>query len=354
MITPVAYIISRINTRLHSREIGAVYALARTLSKEEAEELCDYLIEQDDTSYQEDDRYNHVHRTLLEILQEQHQLTQLYPRYRPIGWVIAAARMERTNNQLLEELQKRFNMQSFEDQRAILQLFLARHEAQDCYRRYAYNYLERDWDATCAPDIQRCWLTYRDCASLVIRHLPESFVLEHAEELGQGDRYKQLCLRLCNNPAFCIDKNRLADQWDYLEIMQHKGEAVDGELLLSEFFTALRKEFSDIESCVSKMVDTANNIVGEEGYYASLKLLPSVQEYMGGLSRLGLQELLLRLLLWDQALREEHVALLNLEYDDTGEVLPSRAYYRLFCQIVSARLHGRSLSVKLGNPHWLP
>ena len=349
MIAPITYILSSLRSPRHSREVMALYALAETLQKEQAEALYECLDDSTGVLYDEE-----IIQSLREILHRRHCSERIYPRYRPIERVIAEAYDSSHNIVLLNELQHRFGSQTFEEQRAILRLFLAQDEPANSYRAWAYDYLLLCWDEAFIPDIERCWLAYQDCAQLVIKRLPESFVLQYAETLGEGNRYKELCLRLCNHPAFQIERERLQDEWDYLEILQRKGEPVDGEKLLQKFLYSLCEELADTEQCISAMVDTANNIVGEQGYYASLKLLPSVRDFIQGLSRLGLQEQLLRFLFWDQALRNEHFALLNAEYDDTGEARPPRAYYRLFCQVALARLSGQSVSIKFGKASWIP
>lgn len=333
MTPSIHYILTRLDSPLHSRELKAIYMLSATLQPKEAVALHALLTAPTSSVY-----YETVRASLLEILREKYLHAIYYPRYRPIEQVIELARTAPDNESLYEELQERFDKQSYEVQCALLHLFLSRPQPEDRFRDFAYEHLRRCWDERFAPQVEHCWLRYRDCAALVIAHLSEAFVLQHAEELKAICGYKTLCLRLCNNPAFHIEPSLLPYGWDYLEVMQRMGYEVNGADLLKTLLLTLEEELTDTEKCVQSMQRTADNIPGESRPYASLKLLPLVEEFIYGMSRLGLQEPLLALLKWDELLRDEHLACLDAYYCETSEVVPTHRFYRLFCDIAARHL----------------
>jgi hypothetical protein len=113
-----------------------------------------------------------------------------------------------------ERLVKRFDAQSFTDQKKILSAFLAGGKKSS---EWAATKLRRNWIPGVEDEIEAAWKTYKgpSMARTIIYMMPEEFVMKEQNELVEAvsdlpDAYSILCGRLGKTPGFTIDENRLS------------------------------------------------------------------------------------------------------------------------------------------------
>lgn len=152
------------------------------------------------------------------------------------------------------ELFERFAHQSFEDQKLIFKT-LIRSE----YRIDAYNLLNDSWAKIFVKDLQRLWLKEGETHLIryIIRYSSEEFLLKHIDKLQQfSTDYRELCIRLGNNPSFTIDKHCFYDRWDYFVAMYRLNRGIEGEHILRELFRVIEhgitnaSKLYDMEICL--------------------------------------------------------------------------------------------------------
>ena len=117
-------------------------------------------------------------------------------------------------------LVKRFEAQSFTDQKRILRAFLAGSLSSS---EWAAKWLRRNWIPGFEEDIKAAWKAYRGplMALTVISVMPVAFVMEEQDALVEAtyrpDAYALLCGRLGRTPGFTIDFGRLSIlDWFYI------------------------------------------------------------------------------------------------------------------------------------------
>jgi hypothetical protein len=137
-----------------------------------------------------------------------------------------------------ERLVKRFDAQSFTDQKKIIGAFLTGGKKSS---EWAATRLRRNWIPGFENEIEAAWNEYRGPSmALTIMHMmPEEFVIKEQNELVEAaclpDAYAILCGRLGRTPGFTIDESRLSIlDWFY----------VVGKLGLSEKIPEINGKFN--------------------------------------------------------------------------------------------------------------
>ena len=115
-----------------------------------------------------------------------------------------------------KDILHRFACLDWKDQKRILDLFLDSGKSD---REWAYTKLLRIWDDSFTEKIKMLWNKYHEdkCSWVIIRHLPEEYILEKMIELDYGRNYFFICMRLCKRKNWKIDKSRLSIL-DYLSL----------------------------------------------------------------------------------------------------------------------------------------
>lgn len=110
------------------------------------------------------------------------------------------------------ELRERFDKQSFQTQRKILQAMLSASK-QD--RVWAYKQLSNGWDDFFFEDVKNLWEQYheKECVAVIIKHFPMEYVYENLSALDTHGNYTNLCIKLIHHPKFQIDKERLKEDF---------------------------------------------------------------------------------------------------------------------------------------------
>ena len=119
-----------------------------------------------------------------------------------------------------EELQKRFDAQSFQDQLKIIRTFLESED--DVSREWCYEMMKCWWDDCLVPDIKKAWETYKDkgCAAVVVKRLPLEYVVKNRSALERAD-YAAVCFRLATFEDYKCGDSELTRK-EFLTIAAHK------------------------------------------------------------------------------------------------------------------------------------
>ena len=254
------------------------------------------------------------------------------------------------------KLQDRFDKQDFQVQRKILKAFLAGAKRD---REWAYKKLSGNWDAFFADDIKALWEEYhdKDCERVVIRFLPEDYIIENLPLLDCDENYSWLCTRLINHPQFHFDKERLSkcvhiywgpDEVEYLYILAKSKSSIERDeatrilykMLIAQllYHKEIPESYEDIEDN-STMWRGMELIKKVDGLVPTTKWFKVVRRVLWCMGKLGLTEELIAFEEWekkvqywfDRRIREEEYWLCH----DTQE------YYDLFRTIVMESIPDR-------------
>ena len=254
------------------------------------------------------------------------------------------------------KLQDRFDKQDFQVQRKILKAFLAGSKRD---RVWAYKKLNGNWDAFFADDIKALWEKYhdKDCERVVIRFLPEDYIIENLPLLDCDENYSWLCTRLINHPQFHFDKERLSkcvhiywgpDEVEYLYILAKSKSSIERDeatrilykMLIAQllYHKEIPESYEDIEDN-STMWRGMELIKKVDGLVPTTKWFKVVRRVLWCMGKLGLTEELIAFEEWekkvqywfDRRIREEEYWLCH----DTQE------YYDLFRTIVMESIPDR-------------
>lgn len=254
------------------------------------------------------------------------------------------------------KLQDRFDKQDFQVQRKILKAFLAGAKRD---REWAYKKLSGNWDAFFADDIKALWEEYhdKDCERVVLRFLPEDYIIENLPLLDCDENYSWLCTRLINHPQFHFDKERLSkcdhiywgpDDVEYLYILAKSKSSIERDeatrilykMLIAQlmYHKEIPESYEDIEDN-STMWRGMELIKKVDGLVPTTKWFKVVRRVLWCMGKLGLTEELIAFEEWekkvqywfDRRIREEEYWLCH----DTQE------YYDLFRTIVMESIPDR-------------
>lgn len=254
------------------------------------------------------------------------------------------------------KLQDRFDKQDFQVQRKILKAFLAGAKRD---REWAYKKLSGNWDAYFADDIKALWEEYhdKDCERVVIRFLPEDYIIENLPLLDSDVNYSWLCTRLINHPQFHFDKERLSkcvhiywgpDEVEYLYILAKSKSSIERDeatRILYKMLIAQLLYHKEIPESYERIYDNSTMWRGMElikkvdGLVPTTKWFKVVRRVLWCMGKLGLTEELIAFEEWekkvqywfDRRIREEEYWLCQ----DTQE------YYDLFRTIVMESIPDR-------------
>ncbi len=140
------------------------------------------------------------------------------------------------------QMKRRYGDMSQEDRRRVLLAFLTGSKKE---REWAGRHLRDEWIEAFGPVVEDAWKKHHDraLAFVVLRRLPDSFVLEQQVELAEAAGYIYVCARLGSIKGFKVDTSRLSvPQWFYAMAKSRaevSEDAVKGclkEYLADEYF----------------------------------------------------------------------------------------------------------------------
>jgi hypothetical protein len=220
------------------------------------------------------------------------------------------------------ELRERFDKQSFQTQRKILQAMLSASK-QD--RVWAYNRLNHSWDGFFFEDVKTLWEQYheKECGIVIIKYFPMEYVYDNLPALDTHGNYTNLCIKLINHPKFQIDKERLKEDFvfyghpevEYLYILaKSKSKIEKGE--------ATRTLFNQMAVFIN-IVNTPPKFIGNRAYNferqieerdVSTKHFDFVSGILWCMGELGLVDELIAFEEWDNMVRIKFLGSEELQY----------------------------------------
>ena len=138
------------------------------------------------------------------------------------------------------EIKRRFEHLDWKDQKRIVSAFLASCRSD---REWMYVRLLDFWDDCFAPRIAELWEQYHEerCAWVVIRHLPEDYIISQIDCFSNDRDYYFVCRRLAHRSDFCIDRERLS-LVDYLSVLVHAGRSFSKTMALDLLYELVNEE----------------------------------------------------------------------------------------------------------------
>ena len=220
------------------------------------------------------------------------------------------------------ELRERFDKQSFQTQRKILQAMLSASK-QD--RVWAYKQLSNGWDDFFFEDVKNLWEQYheKECGIVIIKYFPMEYVYDNLPALDTHGNYTNLCIKLILHPKFQIDKERLKEDFvfyghpevEYLYILaKSKSKIEKGE--------ATRTLFKQMAVFIN-IVNTPPKFIGNRAYNferqiedgnVTTKHFDFVSGILWCMGELGLVDELIAFEEWDNMVRIKFLGSEELQY----------------------------------------
>lgn len=204
-----------------------------------------------------------------------------------------------------QQLQTRFNYQSFTDQMKIIRLFLkgVRTDREWCYKK-----LWHWWDDALIPDLEQAWLDFGDkkCVQTAAMRLPEDFIREHQEAMGKLD-YKSVCNRLAHDESFVIDRKRLS-ALDYCYVIAHTRRHLSDEeadqLLFGQIKRVLGSEYNTPMEFRTRFDPVIKDRIEDKvKYVPSLTFVRSISYMVWTLGQTGNASTLVKFHRWNKMLQ---------------------------------------------------
>jgi len=206
------------------------------------------------------------------------------------------------------DLRERFDHQSFTDQMKIMRLFLAGTKTD---RDWCYRKMLKWWDDAIIPDLEKAWIEHKDqqCVKTAAMRLPEDFIKEHQEAMGQLD-YKSVCHRLAYDENYVIDKNRLSPT-DYCFIIAHAHRRISDQDADQLLFTHIKYLIGQKDEywCMPEMFRTyygrgvKDQIEDKARYVPSLLFYRSVGYMIWALGQSGNAPTIIKFHQWNKKLQ---------------------------------------------------
>ena len=196
-------------------------------------------------------------------------------------------------------------------------------------RMWAYTKLLKFWDDCFEPVVRTLWGQYHEdkCAWAIIRFFPESYVLEHIEELSFGENYYHICLRLGMNEEFSIDKTKLTAV-KYLSILHRTGRRINEDeayRLLYQIIENLCTEGLSLRDIL--YMGCRDRSIAPYPYD-----IPTIRQTLYDLDDMGVNKVLHAFTSWANDVQEEICK--SPEYQNLqSQQLPDAVYLRLLAGI---------------------
>lgn len=337
------YIIAELKNPLYSHEINAVYALLRTMDKDELKALYEILTDPEHidkirkeieiTHYlgtiavNEVEDINLIVEDIESILESPEKSTE----NRSISELLELLSKKCENRlSIVAELCERFEHQSFVDQKRIIKSLL----------RYDHDYISHTimndyWGEILIDDIVEMWQWCKDRSynRYIIKYAKEEFVWKHIDEFSitKWD-YELLCKRLGNHPDFKIDLSKLYNKFTYYCVLKSLGREIDNEVILGELFSYIRDCIVAPNRYLA-MIEHELSITYPSKFYISSKLIPIVRDAIWSFSHMKLNKELLYFYEWDSDIRKKVDAILKKRYADRMYNPTIEEMWLLYCKL---------------------
>lgn len=139
------------------------------------------------------------------------------------------------------ELMARFNSECAEEQQLILEAFLQGGKKE---MEWAGRHLKYHWVRALEPVLAERWrMTHNPVlAKVVLRYMPDSFIMEEQEHLVRKAGYASVCARLVNVTGFHLCEDRL-DTPEYLYVMAKSDAGKSRSIYIASIIDALTDEY---------------------------------------------------------------------------------------------------------------
>ena len=214
------------------------------------------------------------------------------------------------------QLWKRFGAQSHVDQVKTVKTLL---KGEECDREWCYETMKTWWGDELIPDVQRAWETFheKECAGIVAKKLPSSYVISHRVELEEKD-YASVCLRLCTAKDSFVDDTRL-NRAEFVEIIVHNHWEINDneadELLFGYLLDVLNFNVSyTIDAYKYDSAFSHHDFRRQSermNYRPTLLFIEAVEEYIVALGKLGKTNTIIKFYRWNkhvQQLLDDYIA----------------------------------------------
>lgn len=207
------------------------------------------------------------------------------------------------------QLWNRFGAQSHFDQAKIVKALL---KGEDWDREWCYETMKTWWGDELIPDVQRAWETFheKECAGIVARKLPSSYVVSHRNELEEKD-YASVCLRLCTDNDSPVDDTRL-NRAEFVEIAVHNHWEIDDneadELLFGYLLDVLNGRVSHVINAYKFETTFSHHDYTRQSerlnYRPTLLFIEAVEDYIVALGKLGKTNTIIKFYRWNKHARQ--------------------------------------------------
>lgn len=337
------YIIAELKNPLYSHEINAVYALLRTMDKDELKALYDILTDPEHidkirkeieiTHYLGAIAVNEVEDTnlIVEDIESILESPEKSTENRSISELLELLSKKCENRlSIVAELCERFEHQSFVDQKRIIKSLM----------RYDHDYISHTimndyWGEMLIDDIVEMWQWCKDRSynRYIIKYAKEEFVWEHIDEFSITIwDYELLCKRLGNHPDFKIDQSKLHNKFTYYSVIKSLGREVDNESILGELFSYIR-DWIVAPRMTLPTIEHELTTTYPSKFYISSKLIPIVRDAIWSFSHMKLNEELLFFYEWDSDIRRRVDAILKKRYADIMYNPTIEEMWLLYCEL---------------------
>lgn len=207
------------------------------------------------------------------------------------------------------QLCSRFGAQSYVDQVKTIKALL---KGDYWDQEWCYGTMKTWWSDELIADVQRAWETFheKECAGIVARKLPSSYVVSHRAELEEKD-YASVCLRLCTNENSHVDDTRL-NRTEFIEIVAHNHWNIDDndadELLFGYLLEVLTGKYShcidyyeyNTTCCRADYTKQSERM----NYRPSLLSIKAVEKYVIALGKVGKTNTIIKFYRWNKHVQQ--------------------------------------------------
>lgn len=132
---------------------------------------------------------------------------QLIPTVCLLDWYVTNSRPFKAK--AIDELKKRYSNEEHGMRCDILKAFMAGRVKE---MEWAARKLRDNWIESFTEPVRQRWEQSHNqlLGYVILRHFPDSYILEQQEELAEATKYAYVCARVGSTPGFEIDTNRLS------------------------------------------------------------------------------------------------------------------------------------------------
>lgn len=168
------------------------------------------------------------------IKKKEREKMKFIPTQCVLDWYVEKNRAFR--DQAPEELKKRYRDEEYGMRCAILKAFI---EGRVKEMEWAARTLRDNWIESFEEPVRQRWEQShnKQLGYVILRHFPDSYILEQQEELAEATKYAYVCAKVGSDPGFVIDTKRLTipDQFYVAAKLELPVKSENMEKLLNKY-----------------------------------------------------------------------------------------------------------------------